>query len=1412
MPIEEIRFELDGRVTPDPFSDSFDRADSTTSLGAPWIVYIGTWGIQGNQAFASDTPTVQTLVVVPAFRDGEFSVTISGAGGGIIFASPDSANYLQAIYHPAGHIELSKWDAGALTILQNVGQGMTGGRMTVVLDGSDIAVRHGDTTLARHRLTAAEASKYVGTRVGMRAEFTTLRFNDFSAVSKSADDPWTEPPSWQRINHTNPILALSNRRIGAKKVWDKPEPSEFVLTLANFNGWLDRLHPSSPYKGLLTKDRQARLIHAPNLLTEAEAAFRSGWTPRSGASMTPGVLRWNGANGGTAFADLTATKPVASGKRYWASAIFEDDPANPGGSALCRTIIDWFGSAPGGAVEVGTHPDAPLQSTALGKSLTALHAYNGRIYAGYGDTFNNTGGDHIASMDPDKGTWIVHRADAGTERLGRYRQIGSQLWVSADDGRGRNSNRLYGWRSGDWSIDRRLDGILVNLVTAQQSSFENTAQPPGWVPTDANTSIAISTEQAYEGAAALRVQRANTTSGPTDTTTPTGVDSIEVDAIAVEEGQIYRVRGRIFTPSSRTYRINLLFYDASGAPVASGLAPTGTFSSGWGLFSSIFFVPAGARSAAVQATCTTDTTSADPAWRVDEVGFWKWAYTAQTWTLGGTSARTNFGPIHTYDFCERVPGEIYVVGSSSATFGAGLARSTDGGITWEPILFRIANAASGGKSSRFYNVGALNGVVYTVFGGATDVETTSEKYIEDAGEQCHTWDNVVLGRGPKLDGFIKPVNFASRLVYRSKDGRLLSFDGTNVVERRAITCIDHAVEGDRLYVVQNGRVFVTTDLVNWTDLTSAPTVTTSLAVLNGRPFFGGSDSKVYATDFALSSPTFLSSTFGPYVDDTNPTEATVSGDPPAGAVSAKAVLECSNLSTNDRHRISGVSLGTREPLAHMLVPTWPVRWTAAGADSTTELVCFDRLGALGRSRLPHSLFEYEAKRGVRYKRPTHLYMFREDNRAGSRPPVADLVGALDGFMRGAPQRSSDNNLVPYASPSGFPVGASRAGFGQWDIGMLPPPAAARSVAVIFRAKEGTGAVLLQDGLTSEVYSLRIAGNISEGLKLTAYVNKSSGRSQVFSDPGVDDDTPHLGWINYRDSDGAIFVQVDKSAFPGRASTGSVNGHVNSRWVAGVRTRGDGYDQAGTEVGMVVTWDIVMVNEARFAVYDDIFAPWADDGSEARLQKLLDIAAPGVAFSQGASSTGTMIPVNFSARSPLELVGNIMIDHGDRFFADLSGELQVITSANVPAVKRRYGVGGIPLHDIAFDEGGEAFAFVRWRNEEGSEASWGKGQGPEFTFEDSTGKAQFLKGNAKRLYEASRLQSEPGGVTMIAVKPTIVGWDVLTDDLYDRVEVAFTQPWTGATVVQTREVCGIDDDADARSGDWVRTVHLRQPVD
>lgn len=52
---------------------------------------------------------------------------------------------------------------------------------------------------------------------------------------------------------------------------------------------------------------------------------------------------------------------------------------------------------------VGTHPQAGQQPTTQGKTIMALHAWNGKIYAGYGDVTANTGPIAITPYNPATG-------------------------------------------------------------------------------------------------------------------------------------------------------------------------------------------------------------------------------------------------------------------------------------------------------------------------------------------------------------------------------------------------------------------------------------------------------------------------------------------------------------------------------------------------------------------------------------------------------------------------------------------------------------------------------------------------------------------------------------------------------------------------------------------------------------------------------------------------------------------------------------------------------------------------------------------------------------------------------------------------------------------------------------------------
>ena len=78
---------------------------------------------------------------------------------------------------------------------------------------------------------------------------------------------------------------------------------------------------------------------------------------------------------------------------------------------------------------VGTHPDAAAQPTAWGKTLTALTAFNGKIYAGYGDWNANTGPINLRPFDPGTDTFGASLLSAPTEAIFRFREIDGKLYA-----------------------------------------------------------------------------------------------------------------------------------------------------------------------------------------------------------------------------------------------------------------------------------------------------------------------------------------------------------------------------------------------------------------------------------------------------------------------------------------------------------------------------------------------------------------------------------------------------------------------------------------------------------------------------------------------------------------------------------------------------------------------------------------------------------------------------------------------------------------------------------------------------------------------------------------------------------------------------------------------------------------------
>ena len=78
---------------------------------------------------------------------------------------------------------------------------------------------------------------------------------------------------------------------------------------------------------------------------------------------------------------------------------------------------------------VGTHPAAAAQPSGTGKTLAALTAFNGKIYAGFGDYTGNYGPIGIHSFNPATNTFSDRLLNDPTEAVYQFRHINGKLYA-----------------------------------------------------------------------------------------------------------------------------------------------------------------------------------------------------------------------------------------------------------------------------------------------------------------------------------------------------------------------------------------------------------------------------------------------------------------------------------------------------------------------------------------------------------------------------------------------------------------------------------------------------------------------------------------------------------------------------------------------------------------------------------------------------------------------------------------------------------------------------------------------------------------------------------------------------------------------------------------------------------------------
>ncbi|ANY67312.1 hypothetical protein BBD42_13130 [Paenibacillus sp. BIHB 4019] len=172
-----------GGVTPvNPLiSDSFDRADSASSLGnadtgQTWTVHTGTWGIQGQRAYTpSGTENYATIDSGIVDYRAEVTLSVRVNRSGLVFRFLDSANYYRFVLSSTT-VFLQRRLLGVTTSLSSFTVTPADGDvLRVVLNGMNIMAYYNGELKAN----VNDITFLLPTRVGMESAGSSCRLDNF---------------------------------------------------------------------------------------------------------------------------------------------------------------------------------------------------------------------------------------------------------------------------------------------------------------------------------------------------------------------------------------------------------------------------------------------------------------------------------------------------------------------------------------------------------------------------------------------------------------------------------------------------------------------------------------------------------------------------------------------------------------------------------------------------------------------------------------------------------------------------------------------------------------------------------------------------------------------------------------------------------------------------------------------------------------------------------------------------------------------------------------------------------------------------------------------------------------------------------------------------------------------------------
>lgn len=282
--------------------------------------------------------------------------------------------------------------------------------------------------------------------------------------------------------------------------------------------------------------------------------------------------------------------------------------------------------------------------------------------------------------------------------------------------------------------------------------------------------------------------------------------------------------------------------------------------------------------------------------------------------IGGATAAAGYGigepwvlnnsvtAEHVFDVATLNGTDLWLAGSRGGSTATAW-HSTDGGSTWEIVQ---TDTGGGNGYERYYWVASINNKIYMQ---AASVTPAPPVRIFDGT----TWTTGTTSVIAPVSAVPKVDTFNNRIITRQNG--LSAFDGTTIQTILGFSggVKDVYVDGEYMYVLRSNNTLTrTTNITNWQELGTVPSVATSIAIYNRYLYFGGTDSGIYRSNVVIPG---------------EGNDSPISIVSPAGSTPVSGIINITAAVGEDTELLSGVSFQLENlDLGTVMTEPYTVDW------------------------------------------------------------------------------------------------------------------------------------------------------------------------------------------------------------------------------------------------------------------------------------------------------------------------------------------------------------------------------------------------------------------------------------------------------------------------------------------------------